>query len=354
MFGYIFYLLTLVLTNLLFSTTICLFLLRYIKDSKTSVGNLFLYSLGLGPVMTSLLLYYFFLVIPGQTSVVYFVLVMFVYLLIFWFGRANTGMLYEDIKGAVLKVKNDSLKYFWFVVIAVVAYVGFWQFFVANFPILGHDILVYAVQGDVFYKDKSIEYKEHRYDEESKYYYVGKHGFTFPLLGTWGRITNDLAGTENDFYFRSVSGYYFFLLTFTFFVWLTRMTSRLVGVLGSLVYLATPGIYMMALYYHIDTARIYFLLLFIMFILEMIKGGGWLDILMAGILGGFAVSIHSISGVLVALSLFAGIFFLKGHFLKRFRKVFLIGCLILLFGGIHYCIDIVWGTGWLFNIGPTR
>ncbi len=73
------------LTNIVFSIIIGMVLVRFSRrggDSDYTTFELLLYSLGLGPVVTVLLLYYSFLLIPGQRTWFYLLIVFLFYLLL--------------------------------------------------------------------------------------------------------------------------------------------------------------------------------------------------------------------------------------------------------------------------------
>ncbi|MBK8949151.1 MAG: hypothetical protein IPM68_09940 [Flavobacteriales bacterium] len=59
---------------------------------------------------------------------------------------------------------------------------------------MDHDVLEYGVQGRWFLDTLEATYQRLRFDAVSGFYYVGLHGFSFPLLFTWEGLWERLTG----------------------------------------------------------------------------------------------------------------------------------------------------------------
>jgi hypothetical protein len=69
------------ITNIVFSVILCSLFTRFNESGRYSNSELLLYSLGLGPAFTALLLYYSFLILPHRSNIFYLILVAAVYFL---------------------------------------------------------------------------------------------------------------------------------------------------------------------------------------------------------------------------------------------------------------------------------
>ena len=99
-----FFFIKFIITNILFSIILCSIFIRLNKYGKLSNPEILLYSLGLGPAFTTLLLYYFFLTIPYRSNLFYLILIAAVYFLIALIGRKSFKHLFSDITSNVKKV----------------------------------------------------------------------------------------------------------------------------------------------------------------------------------------------------------------------------------------------------------
>ena len=97
------FLLKFTLTNILFSLVIGLVLVKLNKDGKSykkySNFELLLYSLGLGPIFTVLILYFLLMLTPGYSNLFYLAAVLLIYLVLLIWGRKSISLISADIKG---------------------------------------------------------------------------------------------------------------------------------------------------------------------------------------------------------------------------------------------------------------
>jgi hypothetical protein len=216
-------------------------------------------------------------------------------------------------------------------------------------PVTDHDALIYASQGKIFYQDMSIGYGPIRFDEASAYQYIGMHGFSFPLQLTWERIWQGSIGGTGDLFFRSLNYYYLLLLLLLPYYWLRKMDVRY-GLLAILVLFLTQVFMDKLIHYSLDTYRLFFFVVMTIFMLKTVKSGSRLALIGFGIFAGLAGNAHSFGMILFPMALGAAFLFMQGHIVKeRIPKLALVGAICLLCGGLHYVIDILWGTGWVFQ-----
>lgn len=361
-----------VLSNGLFSLAVSLMLFRFDKEKVIAPFQKFIFSLALGPFFTSLLLYYLLWLVPGLAPMTYILVITSFFVILgaihiryfpelfavlkqrFNFinptKEANKNRLLFDLKFVKLYNSDYTLNYFNIITLCVVVYLAWqWLWRLIGVPIIGHDMLEYAVQAKYFARHRLIEYVENRFHPETEFFYVGLHGFSFPLLGTWETLFSELFGkTENDYYIKSVTGYYAFLIFFTQFFWLKRVNIWLAAV-ASIILFFTYGFFITITEYHIDSYRIFMIMASLIALAYAIKFQNYFTISMLGIFAGAQAFIHSF-GVFVSVFIVLAYFlFIKNSIKKKFINSFIITAIIMLMGGIHYVMDVLFGTGWIFQ-----
>lgn len=360
---------------------ILLWLFLVANNTKNTINSvsLLLFSLGLSPLFTSVLLYYSFMALPGLSTWFYFSLVICVYsvLGVFSYKKAIhyltvyarsiefSASINFDLKVVAPRNQPNSLLQFLrglritpflsaesFLPIAAfvffIGYLAIWAQSVVLRPLTQHDILEYAIQGKIFFQERLIEYVPHRFNESKHYYYYALHGFGFPLLKTWEALWNNLTGFTGDYFFRSISGYYYLLL----YALLYNVLNRFIGknaFLGILILLSSYGFWVMNLTYHIDSMRIFFLLLSLYLLYRIsLKPTLKLAVLFGLTLGLMAFT-HSIQTIIACLIIGSFLITIKASFGRRIVLTILVTTLFLAFGGIHYLLDTLLGTGWIFK-----
>jgi hypothetical protein len=200
------------LTNILFSLVIGTALVRFNKNKKNACSNLelILYSLGLGPVFTVLILYYLLLVIPGQSYLFYIVGVFLVYGLICVFSfrgfKISWSQLREWFKSAAgawrgmgpgEKIKRAGYWVFVFLLLGIFLFL-----FLGNTlqtPLEHHDALVYGNLGKLYYQQKEVPYTRVALPAENGFIHIGSqkpsfshsHRLTKALLFSFADLGDD-------------------------------------------------------------------------------------------------------------------------------------------------------------------
>lgn len=351
---YWFFVVKFLLCNLIGGYIVLMTILRYfVTDNRIPACILFILSLGIAPGLIAMIQYYSLLLLPGQSSLTYLLLITVKFVFLFSISTTELKAYQKIFK----EIKQWHQKYFQKTIakISLVAGVLFFMltlfylnYYIQSKTITEHDTLEYAVQGKVFYNDKSISYSDHRYDEQSGFYYVGLHGFTFPLLATTERMMNDVAGFNGDQYFRSVNMFFGFLIAFFLYVYLNRY-SLMLGVLATLSLVICYGFFETFFKYHIDNTRIFYLLAAIFMLMEYIKSSRISTLILFSILLGLQVNSHSLGALMGMIELFVLFLFVQGSILSRMKTVALASGIVLIFGGVHYVLDVMIGTGWIFQ-----
>jgi len=345
-------------TGIIFSLTVPSIFFVLFKQRILPDKEIFLYSLGIGPVLTSLLLYYLLLIFPHKSNLFYFLSVLgfFGFLSVFSLIYLKTRK--EQIREFFLKFKNDLFKkkkiaknilLFIVITFSLILTIMYLKGYVSR-PLFGHDALVYGVEGKIYYAEKSLDAKFSGYYPKTGFDYFSLHAPAFPLVLTWEKILNNYLNTNSDYYFKSMSPYYGFLILLTTFLLLKKKNIYLaifsvIALLSGLTFFLSFNIY------HIDTFRIYFLMLSWLFLGYAVEKKDIFSITMFGIFTGFASFIHSIGAIIAGFNCLGFLIFADFKWLYRLKYLSFVVFLTIIFGWFHYIIDIFYGQGWIFHGG---
>lgn len=357
-----------ILTNILFSLVIGFVLVR-INSSNSSINifnwfdrsgekvsnlELMLYALGLGPIFTVLILYYLLLVFHGLPNSFYLASVFLVYLALLFWGRKSVPLLGRDLKkkfGSALKSGKTKrwghIIYFTFLLVLLVVFLYLYLGNMLQVPIADHDTLVYGNIGKMYYMEKAVKYTDNMYNSIDGFFFIGSPKPSFSLLLTWEMIMNrGFAGGNDlsfDMYFRSISVYYGLLILMVVFYWLYKKNKYL-ALLGIVVLFSGLKFFQVFVSYHLDSYRLFFLILSWVFLAYSLKNKEPLAFFLLGVFSGFTAFTHLI-GLLVALvNIFAYFLFQEARFRERLLKTLALSVVILCFGGIHYVLEAIWGA----------
>jgi hypothetical protein len=131
------------------------------------------------------------------------------------------------------------------------------------------------------------------------------------------------------------------------FLWLYRKNKWL-ALMGMPMLFSAMGFMLMILNYHLDTYRIFFLVVSWIWLAHTIRNGDRVSLFLLGVFTGFTAFAHLI-GLVVALANIAAFFlFHDGHFKTRVLRTAVLALLVLGLGNIHYIMEILYGavSGW--------
>lgn len=341
------------ITNIIFSFILSSFLMRLNKSGGYTGSELMLYSLGLGPVFTTLILYYTFLLIPHHSNVFYLVLILSVYFLIAIIGRKYFKHLLRDIQCKIKKVlivkgsvynQTEHILLMLIIIIPLSVYLVVYLTRILPQPLVGHDILDYGITGRMLFEEKSLAPIWVKNFAESGYSYRILHAPSFSLLLTWEELINSFFYVKSDFYFRSISVYYGLLILSVQYYWAAKQNKWL-AVLSALALLSGVAFLIKFFSPHIDTYRILFFIMSLIYLAYAVKKPDYLSIILFGIFSGFAAFAHRIGVVLVVINCVVFFIILDSNFKTRLLKTAIVIILVLAFGGSHYIFDLIWGRG---------
>jgi len=349
-------LLKFLLTNVLFSMIIGAALIRIRDiwnrniDKKTvyDTGQLMLYSLGLGPVFTVLLLYYLLLLLPGQSNLFYIVCILVIYGGIFVFSLKGFYSLISQVRNGLgtLTFSWKTFLYWGFILFLLAGFLFFYLGNTIHTPLEHHDALIYGNLGKMYYQEKEITYRKVMKPGRDGFYFQGSQKPSFSLLLTWEMLLNNRQINQSpdfDLYFRSISGYYGLLFIALCFFWLYRVHKYL-ALLGLLVLFSGLRFFIMTVDYHLDAYRMFFLMISWIWLGFSIKEKDKFSLLLLGIFTGFTAFTHLIGLAVALFNTMALFIFYEGNLKIRIYKTAVLSVLILLMGNFHYLLEAVFGS----------
>lgn len=367
----LFFLFKFVLTNIVFALILCLCLLRLNRAHEHPTVELFLVSLGLAPALVTLILYFAFLCCPPLPNLGYFLIIIVVYILFLWLGRKELPVIYADFKSRLISNRHKLKRHeydgapapgtwtkhakeiarwsYTALVLLILIYLAISFRNVLHMPVSGYDALSYAAEGKALFKIKHIEFRSMMLDPETGMYIPSIHAPSFSLFLTWEKMLNSLFGFKSDLLFRGIA-FYFGLLILAGQYYCLRIKGKWLALLGTIGLLSCFSFFCAMMYIHIDTYRIYFIAVAWFYLAGALKKQDRLSYLLLGITSGMAAFAHTLGALMAAITILVFSVFLKGSFLYKIRIASLVFLLTLATGGIHYVIDSLWGSGWIFNV----
>ena len=302
--------------------------------------------IGLSPYLIGILLNYLLWIVPERTDSFYFISILLCFLVLFLLFRKEISPLISGVLEIISKI-NRRLILLASLGLVVVG-LG-WSFYITKKAITEHDTLEYAVQGKIFYETKTVTYDDHNFDEGSGFYYVGLHGYSFPLIASWERIGNSILKSDSDYLFRSINSLYgiLILLSIVFFAYRKSGIEVAIALLIALPF--AYGFFETIFKYHIDFYRIFFLNYSILGMILLIKRPSTPLLIALGIFLGAQANAHSLGALLYLIQLFVIFLFLPLNLFSRLKYSIGLLSISLFFGSLHYLLDVVWGTGWIFQ-----
>jgi len=337
------------LTNLIFSSVVFYFLSGLDSDGSVSKIELFIYSLGIGPAFTTLILYYCFLILPHRSNLTYFsiiggcyaVLLLIRILLVKRKSSVPNGTIRQQLSLRYFVVLGAFCLVITSIILMDVTHV-------MQKPVVGHDALFYGVVGKLLANEKSIEPILISDYSPLGFFYTAKNAPSFSLLFTWEQVIGALLSYSNDYYYKSTSLYFGLLVLSVQFIWLAKVNLYL-AILGVLALGSGMAFHLTLTTHHLDSYRIFFLCISWIFLVYSVRRKILFSVLLLGIFSGLAAFIHSIGMIVACLNILALFIFIDKKFVDKLYDSAIVGILTMLFGGLHYVIDIFWGRGWILN-----
>lgn len=338
-------------------TTIPLFLCfnSTLKEADGfSLTDRFFISMLTAPALIALMLYYMLWLMPHQTALFYtgILAVTGSLLFTFYFSSIKKNILpeFSSKKSAFsFSAYSSGENLFSFVLLILVVIPGLLQMMFGE--VNDHDWFEYGALGKVFSHNKEIIYTHEKYFSDNGFFFIGLHGYTVPLFKTFEEFLGNLNGNKSDFFFGSISYYYNILLVSWMYVKINKKSST-ASILFLLVLLLSARAFSTIFSIcSIDPIRIALLYIFLYTVYRYQHAKSADKLMMIGVFGGIAAFSHSLSMLITSVSV--GIICITSVLQQR-EKINLVGLFIMvlvfiLSGSLHYLIETIWGSGWIFQ-----
>lgn len=308
-----------------------IFFSRFFKEENTLKS--LVYAIGISPVISLLCLYYFLFLFNGLSPWFYLsIYTLFPFLL------------------PLYKAKKYSLVFpKWHLILALALLFVAVFFYASGKSLTEHDTLEYALQGKHFFNTLSVYYTPYPYHAENGFYYIGLHGFAFPLVFTWELFMNKVLNLEGTILFQSINAIYAILLLCLVYSELKKYGLKY-AIIATLLIAFTTGFIFNALQFHLEMLRQFLFLVFIIMFVRSLKSFSLLNMLIFAAIAGLQSTVHSIGAIssVIALAILF-IFWIVNVKEKKYLHAFYSSVVLILFGWIHYILDILIGTGWILK-----
>lgn len=307
------------------------FFSRFFKEKNTLKS--LVYAVGISPIFSLLGLYYFLLFFKGLSP---------------WFYLSTFTL--PPFLMLLYKEKNYSIVFpKWYLFLASAILIAAVFIYASGKSLTEHDTIEYALQGKHFYNQVSVYYTPYPFHSENGFYYVGLHGFAFPLIFTWELFLNEVLHLQGNILFQSINASYAVLLLLLIFSEMKKYGLKY-ALIATLLIAFTSGFIFNALQFHLEMLRQYLFLVFIFMFVRSLQSYSLLNMLMFAAIAGLQSTVHSISAIASALALaILIVYWIVNTNKKKYLHAFYSLAVLILFGWIHYILDILIGTGWILK-----
>ena len=331
-----------VVTNIIFSIIIYSILLKYINVNKKSNFETLVYNLSLGPACTTLILYYLFLFVPNRSNYFYMAIVVTIYSILGFAGRKFIFKIFIDSKKQLIINWKRSKKSWPTNILPVAIIISLISIYIIIYlkrvlaqPLLGHDILNYALTGRAIFNENSLS--PIFTDTCSPINYIFKHPPSFSLLWSWEHVINNIFKINSDLYFKSIPCYYGLLIIGIQFYWIAKINKWL-ACLSVYALISGLAFYNALFTRHIDTYRILFYCISVIYLAYTVKNDDFYSLFMFGVFSGFTAFAHRSGLVFAFINAFAFFITIDTDFIRRIKKFAMLLLIITFFSGNYYMI----------------
>jgi hypothetical protein len=333
------------LSNVLFGAVLAAFLLRRIGSDVVGPASTVLLGFGLAPFTISWVLNLVLLIFPGQSHGLAIATVLLAFAMLAFFADSGWSSLIAHIHGSLSGLARPSL---WPFLLFSGAMLFGTALMISFKPLVDHDILEYGTQGRRFLRDMAIPYERHHYDASTGFYYVGLHGFSFPLLFTWEGLLRGSMNDHGDAWVRLQTPWNAWLTVSFIWAWVRRWGQWLaVWVVGA--FTLTLGFLYLNTIYHVDPVRLFLFSASLVLFIAALRAPERQVLLPWGVVMGAHALTHSLGMILSPVMLLCFFLCASGSLKERLRWSLIATGPFMLAGGFHYLLDMTVGTGWLLK-----
>lgn len=299
-------------------------------------------SLGFGPALISLLLYFLLLFSPHKTDSFYIIFISAIYIVLGLAYRRPFKKYSKEVWSALITFKKRArfLKLDILLMGLLALAVGIYIFVQAvGYPILSNDGSTYGAFGRYFYEQRSLDnFPMETADEKTGFYFSGaQHPPGLHLLYTWFYMVQ--GNTSFDGLLRIVSPMYALYLVLLLWLILKERAGNYAGMFGVLLMALTPLVVWQAYENSIDPIRMFFIFASFVLLAKFLQKEVFKLVILLGASAGLALYTHA-AGIL-ALMVIVLVYLLlsRANFRQRIKWVFLMAGIALIFGGTQYGLN---------------
>jgi hypothetical protein len=333
------------LTQVVFGGIVGAFLVRVIAPAGVPDWALVVLGVGLAPSLVSLLLYYLLWWWPGLSHLAVLVAVFAMFAALAWAAGRGWGC-YPRLFRKLSALATD--RSMWLYALCTVGFMVLTVVLLVSQGLTEHDILEYGTQGGIFLREMAIHYQPHHYDSDTGFYYVALHGFSFPLLFTWEGLLSAHAAQLDDPWVRSLTPFHAWLSVSL--LWgVVRRVDRWVAVWTTLAFGGSMGFFFLATVYHLDAIRIFLFMASTALLAAAVYRPNITTVGLLGWVCSAGAGFHSLGAIVGVM--FGGLllFTVPGRWKAKLAATTMFYAVFLVGGGIHYLMDVLFGTGWVFK-----
>lgn len=342
----------LVLINSILPSLILLVALNKFFEFKINGLNITI-SLIIGQGFNGLILYYFFLFIPKLETIIYVSIICLSHLILIYFFRNEFKKLFLNSKDQLKNIKEEKYKLFQVVksnpiFILVSFYILFGIILLIFRPLSNHDTILYALHGNGLTYTKTIEYNPIVFFSNVNLEKHSMHAYGFSIFKVIENFFN-FNDINSDLYYRFISvvnGLYLILILYLF---VKNNFNKFLGFYSSLL-LSVSGIFIFIIAnYGTGTITYSYFLISVIFLFEYIQGKKVINITLLGVSVGLGSFYHSINFLILPMFILTILLANKEKLKLKILKSIWIVFISLLFGSIHYILEIIMGNGWVLG-----
>jgi hypothetical protein len=293
-----------------------------------------LISIIVGPLFLTLINYYCLLIpFANNNNAFYLYFLILILITIYSIIYATKGNVVES-----LKVYKKELLMLYGVLLLLI------PLFLLR-PIAGHDFIEYCLFGQMLAERGTIDWSNYWYNAQTGFYYVGLHGFSFPLFGSIEVWLCDYLQVESKFLLlKSITFYYAIMIIANGYFLFAYLKKNLFWHFLALLF---SSFYFLSFVtnFHIDTFRTSLLMLSITFLFLIFENKMKLDLNLFAFIAGMAAFTHSLNAIALFIAFIIPLIYLR----RNAGKIFVYFIILFFSGYIHYFLDVVFGAGWIFR-----
>ncbi len=323
-----------------FASSVILFLAvcRFLQLENEASSKFFLLTLGLGPIATAWILRQLFWLTPGFDDKFYILTIGALFAILLLYGRKEIYRLFDLLKKlswfrklrwASVFSMNGSL------VLVLVSSLTVLLVLAVGLPVIENDAVQYAYVSAWMYRVKGFEfYPIIVPDPASGFYATSSHPLGYYALIIWTYLLQGSAEIPGAI--RLISPLHIVLLAVLIWEWM-RGHGTFIRLLACLLTVLTPILYNQSLDLSIDSLRIFLFVLSFLWVRELIDQPDNRIAVIAGVVTGLSMFVHSLGGLFTGPFVAAAFFLLSRESLpQKIQLLTILTSVAMVVGGGRY------------------